>query len=231
MKTLISSPIKLVLFDMDGVVMNSRPGVEYAWRTGAAEYGQHISDEEMVAHVHGQPGRLTMKALFGHMPEEESAKMFERIIELEDQYDYQPMAGIKDFLAGLHSRGVNVGLVTSAWPARINRNFSRHDLHQYFRHIVSVEDVTNGKPHPEPFLTGMARFDMSRDFTAAFEDSVSGMKAAVGSGASCIGIGPDGKSLLQNGALHACPDFTVLGFEGDTVVDTATGRSLLTLAR
>jgi len=230
MNTLIPFPIKLMLFDMDGVVMNSRPGVEFAWRKGAEEYGQTISDEDMVAYVHGQPGRLTMKTLFSHMPEKEAADMFRRITELEDEYDFLAMPGIKEFLAQLCERGIKVGLVTSAGPARINRNFTRNDLHQYFQHIVSVEDVTNGKPHPEPFLTGMARFRLPKEHTVAFEDSVSGMKAAVGSGASCIGIGADGDKLLKHGALHTCPNFTVLRVKDDTVVDEGADTVLLRLS-
>lgn len=230
MNTLITSPIKVMLFDMDGVVMNSRPGVEHAWRQGAAEYGQTISDEEMVAYVHGQPGGLTISRLFGHLPQEEAAKLLKRVTELEDEYDFQTIPGIKEFLVKLRECGVGVGLVTSAWHERINRNFTRHDLHDFFQHRVSVEDVDNGKPHPEPFLTGMARFNMDKRFTMAFEDSVSGMKSATGSGASCIGIGPDGATLREHGALHTCPDFTVLTVQGRYVVDSATDTPLCELA-
>lgn len=216
-----------MLFDMDGVVMDSRPGVEHAWRGGARQYGIDISDEEMVAYIHGQPGTLTMNTLFSHLSEQDRKTMFAEVCRLEDEYDFQLIPGIRDFLRQAGEMGIQVGLVTSAGPERINRNFSRHDLHQYFQHIVSIADVSNGKPHPEPYLTGMARFSASHAQTVVFEDSVSGVRSAVDAGAFCIGIGADGDQLQSLGAAHICPDFQTICIEKDLLMDTGTNEVLL----
>lgn len=66
--------ISAVLFDMDGVLIDSNTVIEKAWTDVGNLYGIPVTDEDIVKHIHGQPGHHTIKALFGHLSIEEQKK-------------------------------------------------------------------------------------------------------------------------------------------------------------
>ncbi|BBR57411.1 MULTISPECIES: HAD family hydrolase [Enterobacteriaceae] len=223
-----------VLFDMDGVLIDSNAVIERAWREAAGLYGKTISDDEMAKHIHGQPGPHTIKALFGDLPLADRQRVQQYIIDAENTADYDPIPGVGKLISALHAAGVPVGIVTSGWRQKIDRVTAMLQVAHCISVIVERDDVARGKPHPDPYLLAARRLAVPAEQTVVFEDSPSGISAAVSAGACCIGIG--GKALTEFGTTIAIADFTgvavaargedevVMSFGAEYALSIATSR-------
>jgi HAD superfamily hydrolase (TIGR01509 family) len=206
-----SSRFSAVLFDMDGVLVHSRPVVENTWRKVALGYGRHISDQEMHELVHGRPGSYTVDALFPNASAEEKQKIRRMAERIEERSPCAAVAGVEKLIQSLAGYRIRFGLVTSGWQGRIEFVLQSLGLAGRFEVIVSRDDVRRGKPDPEPYLLAASRMGLPASGTIVYEDSLSGVQAAAGAGAYCVGIG--GEELLEAGARTAVQDFTGITFQ------------------
>jgi len=209
-----------VLFDMDGVLIDSNAVIERGWREAANMYDRQISDEEIVKHIHGQPGPHTIRALFGDLPLADRHKVQQHIIHVENTANYDAIPGVAECIAALKDAGITIGIVTSGWREKIDRVIALLNAQSCISVIVERDDVARGKPYPEPYLLAAERLGISACQTVVFEDSTSGVTSAVAAGAYCVGIGGD--ALLSCGAKIAIPDFL-----GVRVVSAEGGSPLL----
>lgn len=198
-----------ICFDMDGVLIESRAVVERAWTSVANAYGVAIDDATMHEHVHGRPGRYTLDRLFSAFSEDERALIKRQVDSVEETASSPLLHGARALLDALHDARVPCALVTSSWPARIEFVLAQHRLQNFFQVLVSREDVAAGKPSPLCYQLAAKRLGVAPDSCLVFEDSRSGVIAAVASGAHCVGLGDD-PHLKQLGALAQYPDFTAL---------------------
>ncbi|WP_175907743.1 MULTISPECIES: HAD family hydrolase [Burkholderia] len=197
--------ISAVLFDMDGVLVDSRAVIERAWREAAQFYGREITEEDMHLHIHGQPGPHTIRALFHDLPRTDQERVQAHIIHVENTADYETIPGVAKLVSRLGAAGVTIGVVTSGWRYKIDRVIDMLNAKPYFSVIVERDDVARGKPNPDPYLLAAERLGVPPARTMVFEDAVSGVTSAVTAGAYCIGIG--GEELIRHGAKLAIPDF------------------------
>jgi sugar-phosphatase len=202
-----------ILFDMDGVLINSRPVIENAWREVAMSYGRSISDEEMHQHVHGRSGQYTVDMLFADFSNSEKTAIRNRVDNVEERSDCSSIPGVEHFIGDLIASGIVFGLVTSGWPARINYVLQRLGLDGRFSVIISRDDVNQGKPHPDPYLIAASRLGVPASQTVVFEDSTSGVQAATQAGSYCVGIGDD--NLINFGANIVIADFIQIKLQPD----------------
>lgn len=213
-----------VLFDMDGVIIDSKPVIEGAWRQAASAYGIEISEEQMHQHIHGRPGRHTISTIFRDLAVEDQRKVQAMVIGIEEVAPYQAIPGAVELIAQLNAAGVTVGLVTSGWKVKIDHVIKVLALGNPFAATVDLNDVKNGKPHPEPYLLGAERLGLPASRTIVFEDSASGVQSATAAGATCVGIGED--SLRAHGAKTTIRDFREMTMRADS-----TGRTVLLKSR
>ena len=89
----------------------------------------------------------------------------------------------KKFLEELRSKNILLGLVTSSEKCLTERLLIKTDIKSLFHIILTREDTPENKPHPMPYLTAMEKLNLSPNKTFIFEDSPSGIKAAIDSGA------------------------------------------------
>ncbi|MEE7532684.1 HAD family phosphatase [Klebsiella huaxiensis] len=198
--------IKLaVLFDMDGVLIDSNAVIERAWSEAAKMYGREISDEDIIKHIHGQPGPHTIRALFNDLPLADRQKVQEHIIYVENTASYEAILGVAELITSLKDAGITVGIVTSGWREKIERVIKMLHIQSCISVIVERDDVARGKPYPDPYLLAAERLGIPASQAVVFEDSRSGVTSAVAAGAYCVGIGGD--DLLPYGAMLAIPDF------------------------
>lgn len=197
--------IEAILFDMDGVLIDSNAVIEHAWREAAEMYGKTISQEEIVKHIHGQPGPHTIQALFSELPLSDQQRVQAHIIHVENTAEYDPIPGVGQLIRSLHAAGVQVGIVTSGWREKIDRVTAMLNIQKCISVIVERDDVTRGKPFPDPYLLAAERFAVTPEKTLVFEDSRSGVTSAVSAGAYCVGIGED--ELMTYGARLTIADF------------------------
>lgn len=222
----LKNKISAVFFDMDGVLIDSNAVIEGAWREAAEMYGKTISEEDIVRHIHGQPGPHTIQAPFSDLSLNDRKKVQAHIIRVENTAAYEPIAGVTELITSLDAAGVCIGIVTSGWREKIDRVTAMLHIQHCISVIVERDDVTRGKPFPDPYLLAAERLALTPERALVFEDSRSGVTSAVSAGTFCVGIGR--AELIACGARFAIPDFTsaeVISRPGsDVEVSFGSGR-------
>jgi sugar-phosphatase len=196
---------RAILFDMDGVLIDSNVVIERAWCEAADMYGRHISEEEITQHIHGQPGAHTIRALFHDLPLVDQQKVQQHIIHVENTASYNVITGVMELISSLKAVGITMGIVTSGCREKIDRVITLLNAQSCISVIVERYDVARGKPYPDPYLLAAEHLGIPANQTVVFEDSQSGVTSAVAAGAYCVGIGGD--NLLSHGAMSVIPDF------------------------
>lgn len=183
-----SLEIRAVLVDMDGTVVDSHASVELYWSVVAQRYGLDV--DEILAYCHGRPAADTMGRFAPHVAEEEWHGLHE---ELEAKAGdrrrlIKPIPGAARFLGQLVESGVPWALVTSAPTHAARKHFVTCEF-PWPEAVVSVEEITKGKPDPEGYLMAADMLEVSADQTVVFEDAPAGIRAGVASGAKVIVVG------------------------------------------
>jgi len=194
--------IRTVIFDMDGVIIDTEPIHRNAFFTHFGELGISVSDE-MYATFLGSSTRnmyQRIKKAFGLNEEVEDLmnrkrELFNKQFDEDTGLDLLP--GVRRLIEDLHQAGVQLLVASSASKATINRVFKRFDLYPYFSHLISGEDFTESKPNPEIFNHAVALSQTPRNECIIIEDSTNGIAAAKAAGVYCIGYASE-HSILQN---------------------------------
>lgn len=194
---------------MDGVLIQSREVIEFAWTTVARHHGITVDQAFITEHIHGRPGGHTMQALFGQFDEHQRVAIKQEVDAIEQVSTCALVPGVATFIARLKECAVPLALVTSSWRERVEHVLQQHGLTSAFDSIICRDDVRSGKPAPDAYRLAAAQLERQSDECLVFEDSVSGVQAAVSSGALCIGIGDD-PSLTAHGAARLYADFFAL---------------------
>lgn len=211
--------VSAVLFDMDGVLIDANGVIERAWREAAQLCSRVITEEDIRSHIHGRPGPHTIRALFSDLPRSDQEKVQAHVMHVENTATYEPIPGVARTIAQLSEAGITLGIVTSGWRSKIDRVVALLQAQGCFSVYIERDDVSRGKPHPDPYLLAAERLGIPASRTVVFEDSSSGVTAATTAGAYCVGIGGD--DLQSCGARITIPDFL------DVEVRPSTGSIIL----
>lgn len=180
--TVLSSPVSIrckgVLFDMDGVLISSIGSVERSWTQWAKMRG--IDPDYVCRVAHGRRAIDTLSELRPDLDSEAELKVIEDL-EIADNEGLTVLPGVLELLAELPPGRWTV--VTSATERLARVRLAEVGIPVPDR-LVTANQVTRGKPHPEPFLAGAALLGFAPEECVVFEDSSSGAKA--GRVAGCI---------------------------------------------
>lgn len=203
---------KALIFDMDGVIIDSKEHVEQFWREKFEKYGvqPNKSMEELELLYHGRPARLIIDELFGELPESERQKLIDECASHDaSKQDYAYIPGVKDILKTCIDLKLNTGLVTSALRDKVQLMLAGLSFDPPFDTIVTAERVKNGKPDPECYLLAAQELGVDPAESIVFEDSMSGVQAAARAGAAVVGINQPSVAevLKKSGAKLVLPDF------------------------
>ncbi|MEM1271596.1 MAG: HAD family phosphatase [Bacteroidota bacterium] len=177
-----------VLFDLDGVLLDSRHSVVAFWEQLAQRHDVELTPQLYVKHILGVPARHTLDHVFPMLGENARLEVIAEIHAYEAGLRLTPMPGAIACVTALHNNRVPIGLVTSASRDKALQVLDAFDIREAFAGIVTASDVTCGKPHPEPYQCGAEALGLPASACLVFEDSVSGTFSAAGAGATCIGI-------------------------------------------
>ncbi|WP_432670661.1 HAD family hydrolase [Flavobacterium sp. SM2513] len=184
--------INSVIFDMDGVIVDTEPVHRYAYFKHFDELNVPVTDE-MFATYTGNSTRNVFQKLKNTFEidfEVEDLIQRKRAI-FNDAFDTKEdlflIEGVENLIKNLHSNGFDLILASSASKVTIERVFKRFHLHQYFSNIVSGEDFPKSKPHPAIFEHAASLSKFPKDECIVIEDSWNGIEAAVGAGIFCVG--------------------------------------------
>ena len=184
--------IKAILFDMDGTLVDSSQAVENAWRSWAERHG--FDPGHVVETAHGRPARDTIQQLAPHLDQAFEAEWVLNK-ELTDN-GVVPIPGVHEFLAALH--GLPWAIVTSA-----NRSLALHRLRLADitppALLVTVEDITRGKPDPQGYLLAAKKLAVDPATCLVVEDTPAGLSAGRSAGMRLLGI----CTTFPKQALHA----------------------------
>ena len=199
-----------VIFDMDGVLIDSYQAHFESWRGLAAEIGSTYTEEEF-AHSFGRTSRDIIEAHWGKgLSPERIAEMDDRKEALCRQImsrDFPLMPGAAELTEALHGAGIKLAVGSSGPPANVALTMERLNPDGRFEAIVTGVDVTRGKPDPEVFLIAAQRLRVEPASCAVVEDAAPGITAAKRAGMACIGLASTGRTREELG-------------EADLVVDT-----------
>ncbi|HEX3153612.1 MAG TPA: HAD family hydrolase [Candidatus Angelobacter sp.] len=173
---------KAVLFDMDGVLMDSTPSVERVWRAWATMHG--LDPERVAGQAHGRRSIETIRAMAPHLDAQKENVVVEQM-EIDDKEGVTALPGAAELLAHLPSD--RFAIVTSATrPLAVARlGYAGIPVP---RHMVTANDVVYGKPAPEPFLKGAALLGFAPTDCLVFEDSPAGISSAQSAGMKIIAL-------------------------------------------
>jgi sugar-phosphatase len=171
-----------LLLDMDGVLILSTASVERSWRIWAARHG--LEPEAVIHAAHGRPTHETIRAI---APQLDVAAETRHLDELEtaDDEGVEPVPGAARLLAALPAGSYAV--VTSASRSLAATRFAQAGL-EMPPAIVSADDVTRGKPDPDPYLRAAARLGIDSRDCVVIEDSPAGVVAGLAAGCRVIAL-------------------------------------------
>ena len=189
---LIKPMIQTVIFDMDGVIVDTEPVHHFAYYKHFKELNIQVSDE-MYRSFTGNSTRNIFQKLKVHFQLQEDVEdlilrkrhLFNEAFDVKE--DLYLIEGVEDLIKDLHANGIQLIVASSASNVTIHRVFTRFNLHQYFTHIVSGEDFPKSKPHPAIFEHAASLSIAPKENCIVIEDSTNGVKAAKAAGILCIG--------------------------------------------
>ncbi|KAA9325961.1 HAD family hydrolase [Adhaeribacter soli] len=182
---------QLLIFDMDGVLLDSEPLYRNMNQVLFRELGAEITEEEYEAFIGISATKMWQyikeKCGLPQTVEELKALEKERKHQTLLQTNLAPTAGIVAFLDHLKQTGHTLALASSSLQKNIGLILSKLDIAHYFDLIVSGEQVANGKPEPDIFLKAAAHYNQPPANCIVIEDSRNGVQAAKAAGMFCIG--------------------------------------------
>ena len=181
-----------IIFDMDGVIVDSNPTHTIALRKFCEIHGHHLTDEELRAKIYGRANKDWLPDIFGNkmttggyqkLADEKEAlfrELFEPII--------QPLEGLLDFLGILKQNKIALAIASSAPPENVRFTLEKTGIKKYFDIVLDESSFTRGKPDPEIYLKTASLLDFSPEQCVVFEDSIAGVDSARKAGCKVIGI-------------------------------------------
>jgi len=187
---------RAVVFDLDGLMFNTEElyndvGEELLRRRGKS------LDPRLLDAMMGRPAIKALQVMIDwndlkDTPAElaaETEQIFKGILDVR----LAPMPGLLDLLGALEQAGLPKAIATSSGLKFVRKVLSGFDMESRFQFILTCEDVTEGKPHPEVYLKAAERFGLSPTEILVLEDSENGCRAAVAAGTLAVAV-PAGRS-------------------------------------
>jgi HAD superfamily hydrolase (TIGR01509 family) len=190
----VSTPIKAVVFDMDGVLIDAREWHYEALNRALALLGYEITRYEHLSTYDGLPTKqkLQMLTVEHGLPQELHGFMN----ALKQQYTLEfvatrckPVFQHQYALARLAQAGYKLGVASNSVRRTVEEMMERSDLLRYLDVIVSNEDVAKGKPDPEMYVKAMATLGVEPHEVVVVEDNENGVRAATAAGAHVLVVG------------------------------------------
>jgi HAD superfamily hydrolase (TIGR01509 family) len=208
MMTMNAMPFKLtgVIFDMDGLMLDTERIYHSTWRTAGAELGYHLSDELLLSTI-GRTFPDCYQLLRATLGEHFPLAAFQKLWPVHwhqhvAQYGIPQKPGLVELLDLLDQRGIRKAMATSTTYDEALFTLHAGQIENRFQVIVTGEQVQHGKPAPDIFLEAARRPEVDPRGCLAVEDSEAGVLAAASAGMYTIMV-PDTKQPSAEVAVHA----------------------------
>ena len=181
-----------VIFDMDGVICHTNPYHSLAFREFFSTRNLAPKDEEFAQHMFGKSNSYILSHFLKRkiegeellQLEQEKEGLFRKIYEP----NVEPISGLVEFINNLKNNGAKLGVATSAPYANLELILNKVPIREILGSIMASEDVKKHKPDPEVYLTSAKNLGISPYQCIVFEDSFSGVSAALNAGMKVVGV-------------------------------------------
>lgn len=198
-----------VLFDLDGVLLDSEGQYSIFWEQMDHEYPTGI--QQFASFIKG----FHLARILNYFENEDvRQQVLDKLLEFERHMNYEFFPGALEFVKELRSTGIPMAIVTSSDHKKMQALYSQYpEFPTLFDKIVTGDMVTKAKPDPDCFLMGARQLGVDIKDCIVFEDSRNGLIAGRESGALVIGISTtldrDTVGQLSNLTLNAVEELTV----------------------
>jgi HAD superfamily hydrolase (TIGR01509 family) len=191
-----------MIFDLDGVVVDSHPIHLRAWKRLFCLLGRPLADHQLDFILDGHRREQILRHYLGDVPLKELREygLTKEKLFREESNDAQPIAGVLAFLGVLEQAGIKKAIASSARRERAEYMLQRLDIARRFDAVVTADDLAADKPDPHIFCLAGERLGLCPSNTLVAEDAISGVKAARAAGMRCIGIASHCRAQLLLGA-------------------------------
>jgi len=198
-----------VLFDMDGVLVDSTPAVARVWTSWALAHGLH--PQEVVRQAHGRPSLETVRELLPNGDHHAENRELEQM-EIEDIADVVALPGALELLSTIPAQ--RWAVVTSATRRLAEVRLRAAGL-PVSPNLVTASDLPYGKPRPDPYLKGAEVLGIAPERCVVAEDAPSGVRSGKAAGARVLALltTTSDAELLAAGADWVAPDLSALSLE------------------
>ena len=179
-----------ILFDMDGTIIDSEPLWLQAEIEVMAELGCHWDEQDQINCLGGPMERTEkyMQDRSGNVkPYGYFGQRLNEVMKLKFVKDLELMPNALELITKSKESGLKTALVTASGRELMNSALTRFPENS-FDNAISRDDVTNSKPHPEPYLMAAKRLEVKIEECLVLEDSMTGVRAGLDSGAQVVAI-------------------------------------------
>ena len=179
------SDFSAVLFDLDGVIVDTEGQYSLFWKQIGEEYMPGMPDFALAI-----KGRTLTQIYDTYFPDAaDRAAITERLNAFERQMDFPYIAGAREFLEALQAQGVPTAIATSSNCDKMACLYARHpEIKNLVTTVLTAEDARRSKPAPDCYLAAAERLGADISNCIVFEDSPNGLAAGRASGAFVIGV-------------------------------------------
>jgi len=206
-----------LLFDMDGVLIDSTPAVARVWKRWATEHGFH--PDEVVARAHGRPSLATIREYLPNADHEKENREVERR-EIEDLEGVAPLPGALELLQSLPGDRWTIVTSSTRALAEVRLRTARLPMPG---DLITASDVQNGKPHPEPYLKAASVLGFSASDCIVVEDVPAGIRSGKAAGARVIAFPT---TVAKSELIKAAPDWVLPNCRAISVVSRSEELTL-----
>ena len=212
------SPVRGVLFDVDGVILDTECLYSRFWMEACHFYGFPMTKAQalQLRSLNKTAGQEKLRALFG--PAADYTTIRQKRIELMDAFvekeGVSAKPGIYTLLDALDERGIPCAITSSSPQQRLESYLTPLNLYHRFKKVISGYDVPRGKPEPDIYLRGAAELGLPPETCLALEDSPAGILSAYRAG--CLPV------LIPDQDTPGQDTLSLLYAKADTLADVIT---------
>ncbi|MBK5278219.1 MAG: beta-phosphoglucomutase [Bacteroidia bacterium] len=207
--------IKAIIFDLDGVIVDTAQYHYLAWKRLAKEYGLDLTldQNELLKGVSRMRSLEIILDLGGiSLSKEEMERIANKkngwfVEYLNEMTPEEIFPGVRDMLRSIRANGLRVALASSSKNA--NKVVRLLNIENEFDAIVDGTMIVNSKPDPEIFLLAAKKLSVDPASCVVFEDAEAGVEAALAAGMKCVGVGSAEQLGKANLVIAKTADFTL----------------------
>ena len=189
---MLKIPLQGILFDFDGLIIDTETPIFQAWQDIFREHGQELLLEEW-GKILGKSGKETgpidnfFQAINRKNEQQAIMKEVSRR-ELEQVVKQKPLPGVEKLIKKAKEHGLKLGIVSSSDQNWVHTHLKRLGLLEYFNHTSCVDEVAEAKPDPSLYHLGLKKMAAAPEKVIVLEDSPNGVLAAKRAGLFCIAV-------------------------------------------